>query len=102
MSYTDVATRVTLLGEFTSEEIIEFSTEDTICDKLLPFADLNGHFEARRIVQEVNNLVDLIRPLRFIARKQPAEFVHFLTLIPILIRGRTWRSCSWYDHDEGV
>jgi hypothetical protein len=45
MSYTDITTGVTFLGEFASEEFIKFSAEDTICDKLALFADLGGHFE---------------------------------------------------------
>jgi hypothetical protein len=41
---TDIATRVTLLGELTSEKLVQFCTEDTVCDELALFADLAGHF----------------------------------------------------------
>ena len=40
---TDIAARVTLFGQFTGEEFIEFSAENTIRDKLSFFADLSGH-----------------------------------------------------------
>lgn len=42
--YTDIATRVTLLGKFASEEVVELGTEDTVSDELALFADLAGHF----------------------------------------------------------
>lgn len=45
MSDTDIAARVTFLGEFTGKEFIEFGAEDTVCDKLALFADLSGHPE---------------------------------------------------------
>ena len=41
----DITARVTFLGEFTGKELIEFSAEDTIRDKLALFTDLTGHFE---------------------------------------------------------
>ena len=44
MGHTDIATRVTLLSELTGEELIEFSTEDTIGDELSLLGDLGGHF----------------------------------------------------------
>src|SRR5207245_2763329 len=43
MSYTDVTAGVTLLGEFTSEEFVEFRAEYTVGDELALFADLGGH-----------------------------------------------------------
>jgi hypothetical protein len=43
--YTDITSRVTFFGEFTSEEFIEFGAEDTVCDELALFADLGGHLE---------------------------------------------------------
>jgi hypothetical protein len=43
--YTDITSRVTLLGEFASEEFIEFSAEYTVSYELALFADLSGHIE---------------------------------------------------------
>lgn len=40
----DVAARVTLLGQFAGEELVEFSAEDTIGHELSLLADLAGHF----------------------------------------------------------
>jgi hypothetical protein len=45
----DVAARVTLLGKFAGEELVEFSTEYTIGDELSLLADLAGHFVGLRI-----------------------------------------------------
>lgn len=45
MSYTDIAAGVTFFSKFASEELVKFSTEDTVCDKLSLFADLSGHLE---------------------------------------------------------
>lgn len=45
MGHTDIATRVTLLGEFAGEKVIQFGAEDTVSDKLALLADLAGHFE---------------------------------------------------------
>lgn len=42
---TDITSRVTLLGEFASEEFIEFSTEYTVSYELALFANLSGHIE---------------------------------------------------------
>jgi len=50
MGHTDITTRVSLLGEFTGEELIEFSTEDTIGDELSLLADLGGHGDCEGIV----------------------------------------------------
>ena len=49
MRYSNITTRVTLLSQFTSEEFIEFSTENTISDELSLFADLGRHI--RRLVE---------------------------------------------------
>ena len=43
--HTDIATRVTLLGELTGEEIIQLGEENTISDELALLADLAGHLE---------------------------------------------------------
>jgi hypothetical protein len=45
VGHSDIATRVTFLGQFAGEELVEFSTEDTIGDKLSLLANLAGHFE---------------------------------------------------------
>ena len=47
MGDSDIAARVTLLGEFSGEKFIEFGAEDTVGDKLALFADLGGHLEER-------------------------------------------------------
>ena len=49
MGDADVAARVTLLGKLAGEELVEFSTEDTIGDELSLLADLAGHFVGLRI-----------------------------------------------------
>jgi hypothetical protein len=54
MRYTNVTTRVTLLSQFTSEEFIEFSTENTISDELPLFADLGRHL--RRLMKGQDEL----------------------------------------------
>jgi hypothetical protein len=46
---TDITSRVTLLGEFASEEFIEFSAEYTVSYELALFADLSGHIEDGRM-----------------------------------------------------
>lgn len=43
VSYTDVAARVALFCELAGEELVEFSAEHTVCDKLALLADLRGH-----------------------------------------------------------
>jgi hypothetical protein len=48
MSDTDIAARVTFLGEFTGKEFVEFGTENTVGNKLALFADLSGHVEEAR------------------------------------------------------
>jgi hypothetical protein len=45
MGHTDVASRVTFLGQFTGEELVEFGAEDTIGHEFSFLADLSGHFE---------------------------------------------------------
>ena len=44
VSHTDIAARVTLLGQFASEELVELGAEDTVSDELSLLADLSGHF----------------------------------------------------------
>ena len=44
MSYTDIATRVTLLSEFAGEKFIEFGAENAISYELSLFTNLRGHF----------------------------------------------------------
>ena len=53
MSYTDIATRVTLLSEFAREEFIEFGTENTISYKFSLFTDLRGHFGGSVLIYKV-------------------------------------------------
>ena len=48
MGDTDITSRVTFLSKFTSEELVQFSTEDTVCDELALLADLAGHLESGR------------------------------------------------------
>lgn len=45
---TDVAARVTLLGELASEEVVQLGTEDTVSDELALLADLARHLEDER------------------------------------------------------
>lgn len=45
MGDPNITARVTFLRQLAGEEIVEFSTEDTISDELALFADLGGHFE---------------------------------------------------------
>ena len=40
---TDVAARVTLLGELAGEEVIQLGAEDTVSDELALLADLTSH-----------------------------------------------------------
>ena len=47
MGYTDIATRVTFLSQFTGEEFVELGAEDTIGHKLSFLADLSRHFWLR-------------------------------------------------------
>ena len=47
MGDTDIATRVTLLGQLASKEIIQLCAEDTIGDELALLTDLGGHFVLR-------------------------------------------------------
>lgn len=42
----DITTRVALLRQLASEEIVEFGTEDTVGHELALFADLSRHFGA--------------------------------------------------------
>lgn len=44
VSDADITARITLLSKLTGKELVEFSTEDTIGNKLSLFADLGGHF----------------------------------------------------------
>ena len=46
--HTDIAARVTLLGQLASEEIVELGLEDTVSDELALLADLAGHLESGR------------------------------------------------------
>lgn len=48
---TDVAARVTFLGEFAGEKFVELGAENTVGDKLALFADLGGHFVVWRSVE---------------------------------------------------
>ena len=45
---SDIAARVTLLGQLAGEEIVELCAEDTVGDELALLADLGGHFCLRR------------------------------------------------------
>jgi len=45
MGHTDITSRVTFFGEFTSEELVEFGAEDTVSYELALFADLSRHLE---------------------------------------------------------
>lgn len=47
MGDANIASRVTLLSEFASEEFVKFGAENTVSDELALFADLGGHFEGR-------------------------------------------------------
>lgn len=60
MGDTDIAARVTFLGEFTGEEFIEFSAENTVGDKLAPFANLSGHLEEGASLDEEDKPKDII------------------------------------------
>jgi len=44
VSYTNIATRVTLFSEFAGEKFIEFGAENTISYELSLFTDLRRHF----------------------------------------------------------
>lgn len=44
MCHTDIASRVTFLGQFTGKELVEFGAEDTIGHEFSFLADLSGHF----------------------------------------------------------
>lgn len=41
--HTDITARVTLLGEFASQEVVELGLEDTVGYELSLFADLARH-----------------------------------------------------------
>jgi hypothetical protein len=45
VGHTHITSGVTLLGEFASEEFVEFGAEDTVSYELALFADLSGHLE---------------------------------------------------------
>ena len=44
MGHSDIAARVSLLGKFAGEEIVELSAENTIGDEFSPLANLGRHF----------------------------------------------------------
>ena len=44
MGHSDIATRVSLLGEFAGKEIIELCAENTVGDEFFPLAGLGSHF----------------------------------------------------------
>lgn len=46
MGDTDITARIALLCELAGEELVEFSAENTVSDKLSLFADSGGHFDA--------------------------------------------------------
>jgi len=46
--YTDITTRIPLLGQLAGKEFVEFGTENTISDELSLFADLRGHVLGNR------------------------------------------------------
>lgn len=47
MGDANITARITLFGEFTSEELVKFGAEYTVCYELALFADLCGHIEGR-------------------------------------------------------
>jgi hypothetical protein len=49
MCNSDITAGVALLRKFSSEELVQFSAEHAICDKLSLFADLRGHFQGNCI-----------------------------------------------------
>lgn len=51
MGHTNIASRVTLLREFTSKEFVEFGAEDTVSYELALFADLSRHLEDGKCLQ---------------------------------------------------
>lgn len=44
MGHSDIAARITLLGEFAGEKIVELCAENTVGDKFSSLADLGRHF----------------------------------------------------------
>jgi hypothetical protein len=62
MGNSDIAARITLLGEFTGEEIVELCTENTVGDEFSSLADLGRHFreDGYTVVDEVDGYQSLI------------------------------------------
>ena len=54
---TDVAARVTLLGELAGEEVVQLGAEDTVSDELALLADLAGHLESGDRARETKKSV---------------------------------------------
>lgn len=50
MCNSDITAGVAFLCKFSSEELVQFSAEHAICDKLSLFADLSGHFQGNSIL----------------------------------------------------